>query len=219
MTIAPPFPPMQAVASPWPAWGVDCDTVLAATIAAGLRAAGAAFALRYLGSLTPGELQAILETGMLVGVVTYADEWEGASTVADLRALGVPAGVTVWLDVEGLGPGVTADEATAKINAWSETVVAAGYLAGLYVGDSQPLDAAQLYAMAPTAYWRSASLVVEPECGYQLVQSPTTTLAGVSVDVDYVMPDRRGRLPAFVGLPPSAVPTAPELPDSGPGAS
>jgi Domain of unknown function (DUF1906) len=188
---------LNAVQAPYPATGVDCVTVLDAGRAQGLKEAGMAFAIRYLGSITAAELATILQAGLLVGLVTYADQWDGPTTVARLRALGIPAGVTVWLDVESTT--TRGDILVEEINEWAGILVAAGYQPGMYVGANTPLTAQDIYGLAVVRYWRSMSLVPEPQCGYCLQQCPTTTLAGTEVDVDYTRPDYAGRLPSFVG--------------------
>ena len=200
---------MLAAPAPFPALGVDCVTVLTADSATALRSQGIRFACRYLGSLTPVELTDILAAGMMVSPVTYADQFDGAASVAELRALGIPLGVTVWLDVEGVGTMVPAI-VIAKINTWAYAVSSAGYQPGLYVGANGVLSAAELYALNVVRYWRSMSLVPEPACGFCMTQlQPTTMIDGVSVDVDVVGHDYRGRLPTMVGLPPSAIGTLP----------
>lgn len=200
---------MIAVQAPFPALGVDCVTTLSADHASALRAAGLRFACRYLGSLSAPELSDILAAGMMACPVTYADRFDGAASVADLEELHVPTGVTVWLDVEGVS-NVAPNELIEQINAWANVIAGAGYQPGLYVGANGVLSAAELYSLQVVRYWRSMSLVPEPACGYCLTQlQPTIVLAGVSVDVDVIGHDYRGRLPTMIGLPPSAVRTWP----------
>ena len=188
---------MIAVPAPYPSWLVDCDTTLTAQTAAGLRAAGAAGVLRYLGALSPTELALILDAGLLCGLVTFADQWDPASVRAELQALGVPQGVCVAIDVESVHE--TADVVASRIDACSAAIASLGLLPALYVGADQPLDAAQLYARQTVRYWRSMSLVPEPRCGYSLAQGPTTVIAGVKVDIDYPRPDYYGRTWMLIG--------------------
>src|ERR1700735_3022929 len=170
---------MKAVLAPFPAWGIDCDTVLTAASAQGLRNLGATFVVRYLGSITPSELAAILGTGLLVSLVTYADQWSGAQAAAHLKALAVPAGVTVWADVESLGATLTDAAVEEDINAWSDAVSGGGWQPGLYLGDNTLLTSAELYALKPVRYWEGASRVTDrnnalaaPTCGWAMRQSP-----------------------------------------------
>jgi len=151
----------------------------------------------YLGSITPARLQAILAAGMAFMPVTYAEQFDGVRTVAQCEALGLPAGVTVWLDLEGSD--LTDAYATAaKINLWARAVTAAGYQPGLYVGAPQPFTAAQLYALGVVRYWRSPAAIPEPQCGYCAIQLwPSVTWAGLLIDIDVVQQDRQGRLPTW----------------------
>ena len=188
---------MIAVPAPYPSWGVDCVTTLTAESAAGFRAAGAAFVMRYLGALSPTEIALILDAGLLCGLVSYADQWDPASVLAELRVLGIPSGVCVAIDVESVHE--SASIVAGRIDACSAAIASLGLLPALYVGADQPLDAAGLYARQTVRYWRSMSLVPEPACGYSMMQGPTTTIAGVSVDIDYPRPDYQGRAWTFIG--------------------
>lgn len=186
---------MKATQAPFPSFGVDCVTVLDPVSAYALKRAGAAFAVRYLGSVTNAELTSILGAGLLVALVTYADQWDPARAVADLSALGVPAGVTVWLDVESVP-----QDPTQEVNAWADAVQAGGWQPGLYVGSNTGLTAQQLYGLRVVRYWRSMSDVPTPKCGYCMQQLfPTTVVAGVPVDVDVVQQDWEGRVATFIG--------------------
>src|SRR5271168_747390 len=107
---------MNTVPAPFPALGYDCITVMDAVRAASLKAAGMSFCIRYLGSITAAELSIILDAGLLVSLVTYADQWSPSETVAELTALGIPPGATIWLDVESVKE--DAPTVTGAINAW-----------------------------------------------------------------------------------------------------
>ena len=172
---------------------VDCVTALTDTSAAELRRAGVDGAIRYLGSVTAEEMADITAAGLGALVVTYADRFDGSTALAELTAIGYPAGATVWLDVEGLGAKLEASVIVGEINAWARVVQGAGYLAGLYVGANALLTSAELTALLVTRYWRGMSRIrdradapAEPASGYCMAQLyPTTTIAGVSVDVDF----------------------------------
>ena len=185
---------MRAVQAPFPGLGVDCVTVITAGSAAALAAAGILFCVRYLGSLSPDELETILASGMCVSPVTYADRFDPGETLAELSALGVPQGVTVWLDVESI-----ATDPTDRINAWADALTAAGYQPGLYVGANigppdTPLLAEALYKLRVVRYYRGMSNVPTPRCGFCLVQLyPTTNVGGVPVDIDVTQHDWEGR--------------------------
>jgi hypothetical protein len=189
---------MNTVPAPFPALGYDCVTQMDAVRAAGLKGAGMAFCVRYLGSITPSELAVILDAGLLVSLVTYADKWTPEATVAELTALDVPHGVTIWLDVESVNE--DAATVTSAINAWAAAVSAGGWQPGLYVGANQPLNAEELYQLNVVRYWRSMSNVPTPSCGWCLMQLyKTVTVAGTEVDVDCVQYDFQDRMASMIG--------------------
>ncbi|HXZ08660.1 MAG TPA: glycoside hydrolase domain-containing protein [Paraburkholderia sp.] len=185
--------------------GVDTTTLLTDTTAAALKNADVDFALQYLGEVTPAALDAILGAGLAFMPVTFADQFNGGTTVAELRALGLPAGCTVWLDVESV-TALTSTQLQTVINSWTDTVAAAGYMPGLYVGEGCGLTSDELYALHVVRYWKSPSTILDdsgqlaqPTCGYCMYQLwPTVTWGGVAVDLDFVQEDTQGRLPVWV---------------------
>jgi hypothetical protein len=198
--------------------GFDVDVQLTATTAAALRAAGLTFALRYLSigdpdnnaDLTLAEAQIILGSGLALMAVQHVryPGWQpteamgtadGTHAAANAAAAGLPAGICVWCDLEGIAG--TDAVTIAYTNAWAETVQAAGYLPGVYIGDGVPLTSAQLYqTLSVSHYWRSQSQVANvDERGYQVIQLyPETLVAGVSIDFDVIQKDFKGDLPAWV---------------------
>ena len=198
--------------APFPALGFDCITVLDATSASALKAEGMKYAIRYLGSVTAAELQAILDAGLFFMPVTFsrAPGWtptasmgtsDGQGDVAHLKGIGILTGCTVWIDLEGVNPATPADVVAAWVSARAAVISAAGFDVGIYVGSDAILNSAQLYAL-PTVnrYWRSLSDAPTPTCGWSMMQCyPTTTVAGVEVDVDCIQQDWQGRLPIVVG--------------------
>jgi glycoside hydrolase-like protein len=196
--------------------GVDCVTVLDAGHCAALVAAGVSFAGRYLGHISAAELDAIVSAGLqctFVAGYSRAPGWvpteaegqaDGASAVAHALALGLPAGVTIWLDLETWLGG----DPEGWVNAAAKVIQAAGFQAGLYVGyDDVPLSPAALYALAVTRYWKSCSRGPVPATrGFCMVQnSPNTWVAGVQVDANVVQDDTLGDVPTFAGTAPAAI--------------
>jgi hypothetical protein len=201
------------------AQGFDSDTVLAAAVAGALAAAGFVFAVRYLSRTTPqnpgdlsaGETQAILAAGLALMAVQHCPRpgWVpgaalgaqyGQAAAANAQQAGLPNGVSLWLDLEGVAAYARADGTIAYVNAWSGTVAAAGYLPGLYVGANQPLSGDELYwRLKPTRYWRSASTVPDiPYRGYCMAQAlMRSPIGGVAIDRDVVMADAFGCLPSW----------------------
>lgn len=195
-----------------------------------LQASGVDAVAGYLGAMTVPRLAALLDAGMAYVPVSFAGEYNDgpADEMAQLRALGIVAGVTVWLDLEGMAafhaePSVL----IGKINAWALAVEAAGYVPGLYVGVPQPLTSSELGALAVKRYWRGQGSVrdrrnalAEPTPGWCMTQMfPSVVRGGVLVDCNMVGQDYKGRVPTWatrspldVGAVSPAADTLPSLP-------
>lgn len=175
-----------------------------------LKASGVDFAVLYLGSVTSAMVDNILAGGLAFIPVTYAahvfNDQAGTMTVAQMKALGMPAGVTVFIDVEGMHAyNMRPVELISRINAWADTVAAAGFVPGIYIGSPQPLTSEELYGLRVVRYWRAPARVVdrngklaEPSCGWCMYQLwPSRDWAGVWVDVDFIGRDFKGRVPSW----------------------
>jgi len=191
--------------------GADMAAALTCANAADLKAAGLDYVVRYVGGITGAELSLLLDAGLGVQLVTYsrAPGWipsavvgaaDGSKDVDRLRELGVPAGMLVWIDLEGVN-GSAADVA-GWVESRAAVLVAAGYVAGLYVGAGETLSAAQLYAIPNvTRYWRAFNAgIPEPRCGWCHFQTfpPNQMLHGVQIDRDFVQADYEGRVPLML---------------------
>jgi hypothetical protein len=172
--------------------GVDIDRPLSAADAATLVSMGYTFCLRYItrdqaapqpGDLTRGEAELILAAGLALMPVQHVSKppWVpnaglgatyGGNAKANAQACGLPPGVNVWLDLEGVRGGTAAADVIAYCNAWFAAVADAGYATGVYVGDSAGLTGDQLFwQLKTTHYWKSGSAVPDiPQRGYQMVQ-------------------------------------------------
>lgn len=196
---------MRVAPAPFPGVGIDTIQVLDAVRCRALRGAGVQFVMRYLGSLSTAERDVILGEGLGLGVVTYSDApgWMPSATKGSmygqadrvhLSSAGIPAGVTVAIDLEGASPDASAGEVTAFLNARSSLLPAGD--AGLYVGYGGGLTGEQLGALPYIhRYWRSLSNVPTPTVGWSLMQaSPgNVIIGGTQVDVDYAQGDFEGR--------------------------
>lgn len=180
-----------------------------------LKARGVSCLVGYLGSIDAKRLAAVLDAGLAFMPVTFAGEYNdgAADEVAQLKALGIPAGATVWLDLEGQKAFATPPaELIGKINAWADAIRGAGFMPGLYVGVPQPLTSEELYRLRVSRYWHGQGSVrdrfgalAEPfksftACrGWNMVQAaPSVTWGGVLVDANLVLGDYRGDVPAWV---------------------
>lgn len=186
--------------------GTDSVTLIdTAEKAQALADAGSDFVLQYLGSVTSAIIDNVLAHGLAFMPVTYADKFDGAATVSELHALGVPDGCTAWLDVEGVAS-MDPQQLKQKIDAWATAVRAAGFEPGLYVGPNCALTGLELYQLGVVRYWHCGARILdrngqlaEPGCGWCMYQLyPSVTWGGVWSDVDVVQQDFRGRLPTWV---------------------
>jgi len=197
------------------AHGFDTNVALSAAQLAAARAQGFAFAVRYLsrhtpqprGDLSTAEAERILAAGLgLMTAQHVAPEgWVptgelgktyGEAAAANALAIGLPAGMNVWLDLEGIDNKVSAEDVIAYVNAWADLVAAARFVPGLYVGSGAILSADQLYwRLRVQHYWHSGSVVPEVEHrGYQLFQRIAQNDApfGVPIDRNVAKPDAFG---------------------------
>lgn len=181
-----------------------------------LGCSGIEFFVGYLGSINPQRLEWILAAGLAFMPVSKAGEYKdgAADEIAQLAALGIPKGCTVWLDVEGKEAWDTNPQALiALIEKWAKAIVAAGYIAGIYVGAPQPLTGEQLYRLGGiTRYWLGIGRCVDrqgddayPRCGWCMRQDwhnqgngMIWKNTGVLVDTNAIQADHFGRLPTWV---------------------
>lgn len=195
------------IAKPMPvgSLGVDCVTSLNVADCHALSELGVKFVGKYLGHVSVSELGAILDSGMsMLAIGGYARPigWSNATGTADAatalgaaKALGLPTGVHVFLDLEG--GNMPADAATAYAEAWAAVVAGEGFVPALYAGAGCPLDGAQLYALPHKLYWAPCTPSYVPKCGFAVVQlhPGDQQVAGIEVDFDAVQEDYDGRLP------------------------
>lgn len=194
--------------------GFDTNTVLNATSAACFVQHGYAFCFRYLsrgygqqpGDLTYNEAKIILEAGLALGAVQHVSMpgWTpstqlgteyGTNAAHNAASIGLPTGMNLWMDLEGIAPGTSAQTVISYANAWYDAVLAAGYIPGIYVGAACILNGDQLYSSLKFQhYWKSLSNVPAiPQRGYQLVQSlAADPVCGVAIDADTTMTDQLG---------------------------
>lgn len=79
---------------------------------------------------------------------------------------------------------------------WGRTMLASGYLCGLYVGYSAVLSPESLYALPSTSvYWSDAGHRTVAKRGVAIQQRAAVTIADVQFDTDLVAPDALGGLP------------------------
>ena len=122
--------------------GVDCNSPMSRAAAALFQGMGFSFAVRYVRraqansyDLTTGEVASILAGGLGLMLVQHvaAPGWEpsaqlgtqyGTTAAVECQRLGIPAGVTVWCDLEGVEPHAQHAAVAGYCNAWFDAVAA-----------------------------------------------------------------------------------------------
>ncbi len=177
--------------------------------ATGMRTQGIDCFVGYLGAMNATRLKQVLDAGMAFMPVTFGGEYEDGplDEVAQLRALGIPSGTSVWLDMEGLKAFRT-DPRTliGMIDLWADGIIVSGWMPCLYVGVPQPLTSEELWRLRVQRYWRGQGSVrdrnnalAEPTgCGWCMDQKfPSVTRGGTLVDMNMIGQDFKKRTPTW----------------------
>lgn len=206
--------------------GFDANQTIHANDAAAAVRQGYQFAVRYVRrsqvhdyDLSVAEIAQLLGAGLGLMVVQHVapEGWApseqlglayGAVAAEECRKLNLPAGVTVWCDLEGVQPGVHPLVVTSFCNAWHHQVAAAGYEPGLYVGWHCGLSPAALYqTLRFTRYWSAYNLNAgefPAVRGVQMRQSaahPADLIPGFTnqtMDVNVIQADALGGTPLLL---------------------
>lgn len=198
--------------------GFDLDSPLTPGQAACMKGKGYAFCLRYVSLMAPEqhdlhaqEVQDILAAGLALMPVQHvmASGWDacgslgiehGKNAAANAGAAGIPAGVNLWLDLEGVAGSCVSTDVLAYCGDWYGAVKDAGYLPGIYVGAACIVDDLQLYDLPFQHYWKSLSHTpAVAHRGYQMVQTacdPADPL--LDYDIDVIDADALGGLPVWL---------------------
>ena len=206
--------------------GIDTTERITSAIAVALRTHGYRFCVRYVrrdkphaSALNPAEANTLLRSGLGLMLVQYVESdsaWSpsaakgatnGSVAASEAGKLGVPSGVTVWCDLEGVAVGTPRQGVIDYCNHWYSAVSAGGYVPGLYVGYHAGLTPTDLYKRLRFAhYWGAFNLNADqyPAVrGLQMKQSrrqPTDAVPGVQLDfqVDRISADRLGGRPTLL---------------------
>jgi len=147
--------------------GFDINSIVSSAVAQSLKDAGYAFCIRYIprtanlvaGNLSNTEALHILNAGLALMAVQHVALPDWAPTAALGTAygsyaasyckdtVGLPPGINIWLDLEGVAPGTPAQNVIDYCQAWYNDVNSAGYIPGIYVGYDTILDSQQLYSI------------------------------------------------------------------------
>ncbi len=220
--------PGHVFSSPDGVRGFDTTETVGPKTAVAFRRSGYRFAVRYVrrdkphaSALKASEARSLLATGiglMLVQYVESESAWtpgaakgtkNGGVAASECELLGVPWGVTVWCDLEGVAPGTSSQRVIDYCNAWHAAVAGAGYTPGVYVGYRAGLTPRQLYrALRFTHYWGAYNLNVDqyPAVrGIQMKQGrarQSDRPNGVTIDfqTDRIRADALGGRPRLLAL-------------------
>lgn len=201
--------------------GFDANTVISAAVAQQFKQNGYSFCGRYLAlgngqgatDLSNAEAANIINAGLALIAVQHVryEGWVpsaalgntyGSNAASNAASVGLPKGMNIWCDLEGVATGTAAQSVIDYCQAWYAAVHAAGYVPGLYVGANCILTGAQLYSLSFQHYWKSLSTVPDiPNRGYQLVQKwfPQSEF-GISIDQDTTQTDNKGGTVLWVAL-------------------
>ena len=122
----------------------------------------------------------------------------GKLMVTHAQAVGYPKGSQVFVDIEGNNVAGTSRAAQIQwVETWAKQVTTAGYVAGVYVGQPQELQATDFNEISMpdvSVFWQSqSSSAPDPLQGYVVKQSlPTTVCPGYNMDPDVVSTDTYG---------------------------
>jgi Domain of unknown function (DUF1906) len=172
--------------------GWDTDARVMKSTAQDYYARGFRFCIRYLtrgaakqaaNDLSAAEASTILSAGLALSAVQHValEGWEaskakggtyGQNAVANAQQIGLPKGMNLWLDLEGVGKASSHQDVIEYCNAWFDPVEGAGYVGGVYVGANAVLTSTELFLDLKTKhYWKSGSTVPDiPHRGYQVIQ-------------------------------------------------
>jgi hypothetical protein len=180
-----------------------------------LRQTGASAVAVYIDIVTAERIGFILQVGMAVVPVTFGrppSRWDADRDLSRMRALALPVGATVFLDVEGeevMPDAVPVDQVKGGIATWAGKMRAAGEMPGIYVGEPQPLLGLELWELPVVRYWKGQGRCVdrryrladgtyalaEPTgSGWNMVQAyPSVVRGGIEVDLSITTADYLGR--------------------------
>ncbi|MCL2450879.1 MAG: DUF1906 domain-containing protein [Polyangiaceae bacterium] len=180
--------------------------------------------------LSREELAMLVDVGLEVGLVQHPrlpkyNELKSHSGVADAItvgryavSVGVPAGVHVFLDLEGVRDSSPA-EVAEYCNDWATAIGQIGFRCGLYVGFDAVLNAEQLYALPGfDCYWADAGPRKVATRGFAVKQGFGVEAADglPAYDPDTMAVDRLGGLPVIAVRAHTSAGRSPALSESTP---
>src|SRR5262249_33588611 len=126
--------------------GFDANRVIRPNVAAAFHAQGYRFCVRYVRrdpvhdfDLSAAEAADLLGAGLGIMAVQHVEsetswiptgekgEANGDVAASEGETIGIPPGVTIWCDLEGVAQGTAASDVIDYCNRWHSSVAAAGY--------------------------------------------------------------------------------------------
>lgn len=202
---------------------LDSDTPLTAPVVDAVVRFGAVGVMRYVplpannaaSDIAPVEADLILSKGLQLLLVQHvrAGAWDPRlhdpgvdAAVALLHAKSVGYAGHLYLDLESIAAGVSAEDVRTFANGWFSTVKVAGFGAGLYHGFDAILSAAELFhSLICTTYWTDMAVRPVMTRGNAIVQGPSLTLAGTTFDRNTLAADLLGEVPMACTAAPTEV--------------
>lgn len=184
---------------------IDTLSPISPFAASALKSIGVVAVGRYLENLSVPERDGLFQAGLAILPLSKApaSPLNSAFGIAHADfllqkavALEVPLGVHVMVDFEAQS-GDHAD-VTAYDEALTGEIAKPGYIPLAYIGQPEPLSAAELFQLPDVhLYWRGGSSnIPEPNCGFAIWQIPPLDqilVAGLRVDMNFTGADLRGR--------------------------
>jgi hypothetical protein len=208
--------------------GFDTAESVSPGAATGFWRASYRFCVRYVrrdkphaSALSAKEARSLLSAGLGLMLVQYVESdtsWipsgtkgtaNGSVAAEEAVRLGVPWGVTVWCDLEGVRSGTASQKVIDYCNNWHRAVSSAGYVPGLYVGYHSGLTPTQLYrSLRFTHYWGAYNLNADlyPAVrGLQMKQARRTAddseqNSRIDFQTDTIRTDALGGRPTLLAL-------------------
>lgn len=193
--------------------GFDVNSPLTPSDASNFKNAGYSFCIRYIprtadlikNNLTNTEALGILNAGLALMPVQHValPGWKPTTNLGTIygnyaatyarQVVGLPQGVNVWCDLEGVAPGTSPNDVIAYCQAWYYAVHIAGYIPAIYVGYDTMLSPEQIYdELSFQHYWRAYNGPEVATRGFQLIQKTDEKLDGITFDPDVTQNDDMG---------------------------
>lgn len=163
------------------------------------------------GCISQTELNDILNAGLLLYFVQHCPlpTWMptaelgteyGQYAVEYAKEVGIPEGVNIYLDLEGVSTSALSKDILTYCETWYDQVALGGFVPGIYVGWKNGLTPGQLFHdLSFEHYWKAYNyddgVLVR---GYQIVQTTQKTLNGITFDPNRIQNDNLGGLPILL---------------------